>query len=102
MIRRPDRFLRERPDHALVESASSPIINIFYASSALQLGDIKSPLKRLILTPAPLLIREFPARVRSGSRIPYFFREYVARIRRTEVRPMFSWRAIWALLTPAR
>ena len=46
--------------------------------------------------------REFPARVRSGSGLPYFFRKYVARIRRTEVRPMFSWRAIWALLTPAR
>jgi ferredoxin len=45
---------------------------------------------------------EFPASVRSGSGLPYFFWKYVARIRRTEVRPTFSWRAISALLTPAR
>ena len=59
VIRHPGRLLRQRADHALVQSASSAVVDLFDAG-ALQLGGVQPPRQGLILAPGPLLIDQQP------------------------------------------
>ena len=63
---------------------------------------VRSPFAIIDRSSGQVLARRIPSTIGARFMPTLFLPEIAARIRRTEVRPMFSWRAISALLTPAR
>src|SRR5579871_4164966 len=55
----PGGLLRQGTDDALIEAASSAIVDLLHASvRRAQLGILQSPRKRLVLPPVPLLVHQ--------------------------------------------